>query len=70
MFDSPSAEPNEVAEMEHNLAQYLSEVEGRACSFCEQQPCVWMSNHHSMLSWDELEHGDLPMEDVPTALEH
>jgi hypothetical protein len=67
VFNSASAKPREVAEMEHDLAQHLSEVEGRACRFCEQQPCVWMSNHDSMLAWDELEHSDLPMEDVPAA---
>jgi hypothetical protein len=67
VFPTTSNEPSIVAEMEHNLAQYLAERKEKACAFCEEQPCAWLSNHKSMHTWDKLEHGNLPEGDVPTA---
>jgi hypothetical protein len=68
VFSSTSTSgPSIVTEMEHDLAQYLAECEEKACAFCDEQPCVWFSNHDSMPAWDELEHSNLPEEDVPTA---
>jgi hypothetical protein len=67
VFPTTSMEPSIVAEMEHDFAQYLAEREEKACAFCEEQPCGWLSNHDSMRTWDQLEHSNLPVEDVPTA---
>jgi predicted RNA-binding Zn ribbon-like protein len=53
VFPTTSTEPSIVAEIEHNLAQNLAERKEKACAFCEEQPCVWLSNHNSMRAWDE-----------------
>jgi hypothetical protein len=67
MFPTTSSEPSIVVKMEDNLAQYLVEHDEKACAFCEEQPCVWLSNHNSMGTWDKLEHFNSSEEDVPTA---
>lgn len=59
VFPLESMDPSAVAEMKSNLAEYLEECKEKACLFCKQEPCVWLSNHNSILTWDTLEQGDL-----------
>jgi hypothetical protein len=63
VFPAARTEPNIVVDMEHNLVEYLQECEGGAnTSFCEQEPCVWLANHDSILAWDTSQHGILAVE--------
>jgi hypothetical protein len=63
----PANKLNEVAEIEDDLAEYLQERQGGACSFCEQAPSVWLSNHVSIFALDTSEHGNLPVDEMPMA---
>jgi hypothetical protein len=54
MFPTTSSEPSIVANMEQDFTQYLGEREEKECTFCKEQPCVWLSNHESMQAWDRV----------------
>jgi hypothetical protein len=67
VFPAITNEPSRVAEMECNLGEYLSEGEEKACMLCKQTPCIWLSNHDSILACIMFEHGKIPVYNMPTA---
>lgn len=60
----PATKPIEVAEMEHDLAEYLEEGKSMACTFWNRNSCIWLANHDSILAWDSWEHGNLDVDQM------
>ena len=67
VFPCTGTVPTVVDSMKHDLDEYLTEGNGKACAFCEEEPCVWLLNHDSILAWDALEHEGLDVKEMPTA---
>ena len=67
VFPNTTTDLTLVKKMEHDLGVDLAERYGRACVSCEEEPCVWLSNHESILAWDALEHDGLPLNEMPLA---
>ena len=61
----PLDETEEVVEAKVTPVNKLPVVEWKECVHCSENPCVWETQRDKMILYDELEHANLPEEDLP-----